>query len=478
MQRERSTNIEYANIEHGLPIPQSDKRILEREVPVPTGQLSAEEALEIAVDAYVYAYPLVIMDVTRAVSTNTVGVNNARLRAPVNQFAHARSFPDATFTDGVRPNADTLYSTLWFDVSREPLIITVLDSGGRYYLLPMLDLWTDVFASPGKRTTGTGPQRFAIVGPQWSGKLPAGVDLVRAPTSSGWLSVRIQTNGPSDYEAVRAFQSRLCATPLSVFGTTYTPPPGRTSPISEASPVEQVDAMDASTFFGRFAALTGDNPPHANDHPLVQRVRRLGIPPGGRFVLERLARTSADALEQATTIAREKILAYAQRASRRVNGWSMSGNPIGTYGTDYLKRALIARMGLGANTVEDAIYPSAFAMADGTPFESAGRYELRFASSELPPAHAFWSLTMYNDRQLFAANPIGRYAIGDRDPLQFGPDGTLTLYIQRVSPGTERETNWLPTPQTGGFSMNLRIYWPEARALDGRWAPPPVKRIG
>src|SRR5687768_8261208 len=138
MERER-----HIKIERGSPIPRSDERIFEREVPVPMGQLSAEEALEIAVDAYVYAYPLVLMDVTRAVSTNTVTADGARLRAPVNQFAHARSFPDATFTDVVRANADTLYSTLWFDVSREPLIITVLDSGGRYYLLPLLDLWTD-----------------------------------------------------------------------------------------------------------------------------------------------------------------------------------------------------------------------------------------------------------------------------------------------------------------------------------------------
>jgi hypothetical protein len=474
MERERSTNIE-----RGLPIPRSDERRFDREVPLAAGQLSAEEALEIAVDAYVYAYPLVLMDVTRAVSTNTVRVDGARLRAPVNQFAHARAFPDATFTDVVRANADTLYSTLWFDVSKEPLIITVLDSGGRYYLLPLLDLWTDVFASPGKRTTGTGAQRFAIVGPQWSGTLPTGIDTIRAPTSLGWLIGRTQTNGPPDYAAVHAFQSGLRATPLSAFGRPYAPPPGRTSSTTVGTPpVEQVDAMSAAAFFGRFAALTGANPPHSNDYPLLQRVRRLGVVPGGPFVHDRLSRTAVTALDRAIPIARQKIHEYAGRSARRVNGWSMGGNPIGTYGTDYLKRALIARMGLGANTVEDAIYPAALGLADGTPFDSGARYELRFASNELPPARAFWSLAMYNDRQFFAPNPIGRYAIGDRDPLQFGADGSLTLHIQRVSPGTERESNWLPAPPSGAFTMNLRIYWPEARALDGRWAPPPVKRIG
>ena len=200
--------------------------------------------------------------------------------------------------------------------------------------------------------------------------------------------------------------------------------------------------------------------------------------PGRALAMDALGRTAATALEHAIPIARQKIDRYSTRASRRVNGWSMVANPIGTYGTDYLKRAMIARQGLGANTAEDAIYPSASTMPDGTPFDSAGRYELRFAASEIPPARAFWSLTMYNDRQFFAANPLGRYAIGDRDPLHIDADGSLTICIQRTSPGAERESNWLPTPERGGFSMTLRIYWPEARALDGSWAPPPVTRVG
>lgn len=148
---------------------------------------------------------------------------------------------------------------------------------------------------------------------------------------------------------------------------------------------------------------------------------------------------------------------------------------IGTYGTDYYRRALIAYGGLGANVVEDAIYPGAFADGEGQPFDSRKQYVLHFAKGELPPVRAFWSLTLYNDQQAFADNPLDRYAIGDRDPLSFGKDGSLTLYIQRESPGKDKESNWLPAPKSGGFSMNLRLYWPEPSALDGTWKPPAVQ---
>ncbi len=158
------------------------------------------------------------------------------------------------------------------------------------------------------------------------------------------------------------------------------------------------------------------------------------------------------------------------------NGWRTIGNPIGTYGTDYLQRAMIAFAGLGANTVEDATYPLAMTDADGKPFDSAATYVIHFDKERLPPARAFWSLTMYNERQFFAANPIHRFAIGDRDPLKYNADGSLDLVIQR-DPPKSAESNWLPTPAAGNFSMNLRLYLPRPEALDGTWKPPVVRRV-
>ena len=202
-------------------------------------RLTDDELTEIAIEAYFYAYTLVIMDVTRQVGTNCETANGAKMSAPMNQFAHVPVFPDASFTDVVRPNADTLYSTLWFDVTQEPLVIHVPDSGGRYYLLPMLDMWSDVFACPGKRTTGTGEQTIAIVGPRWRGELPKGVGVRRSPTGVGWIIGRTQTNGEADFENVHKFQAGLTAVPLSAWGKDYTPPKGTVDPkISSDPPTE------------------------------------------------------------------------------------------------------------------------------------------------------------------------------------------------------------------------------------------------
>jgi len=160
-----------------------------------------------------------------------------------------------------------------------------------------------------------------------------------------------------------------------------------------------------------------------------------------------------------------------------VNSWGILLPPIGTYGTDYFRRAVIAYGGLGANVIEDAFYPQAYTDEDGNPFISSEKYILHFKKDEIPRVRAFWSLTMYNDKNFFTDNPIDRYAIGDRDELKFNDDGSLTLYIQRESPGKDKEGNWLPAPKSGGFSMSLRLYWPKPEALDGTWKPPAVRRI-
>lgn len=437
--------------------------------------MTDDELAVIALEAYVYAYPLIVVDVTRQVMTNTEVADPANMISPVNQFVHVPAFPDATFTDVVRANADTLYSSLWFDVSEEPLVIHVPNSGGRYYLLPMIDMWTDVFASPGSRTTGNAEQTFAIVGARWKGELPQDMDMIRAPTDVGWMIGRTQTDGKDDYENVHEFQSGITAVPLSAWGKDYTPPKGKVdSEISTDSPTEQVARMDAATFFVRFMELTRDNPPHENDYPILARMKRIGLEPGKPFDFEKAPPKIQAALKKAISIAQERITGGGANAGTAVNNWGMILSPIGTYGTDYYRRALIAFGGLGANVVEDAIYPSAFVDADGKPFDSGKKYVVRFTKDELPPVRAFWSLTMYNDKQAFPDNPIDRYAIGDRDKLKFDDDGSLTIYIQRESPGKDKESNWLPAPKSGGFSMNLRLYWPKPEALDGTWKPAAV----
>ncbi len=438
--------------------------------------ISSQEAQEIARDAYIYAYPLVMSGVTIQVGKNVeepVGTS-----APLNQYGHMRTFPDDTFTIVVRPNADTLYSSLAYDVTKEPLIVSIPDAGDRYYLMPFMDMWSDVFTVPGTRTTGNAAQTFAIVGPNWKGPLPKGVKEYRSPTGIGVLIGRTQTNGKADYEAVRKFQDGMKAVPLSAYGKPYTPPKGRVNPNQDMSvPPDQIDKMDAATFFGMFAELMKDNPPHANDYPILDRMKRIGIVPGKSFKLADAPKEVQDALNAAPAVALKQIKDAWSKAGVEANGWRTNLSVIGTYGTDYLHRAGVAYGGYGANVVDDAVYPTAFADADGKPFSSDNRYVLHFDKDQIPPVRGFWSLTMYNDRQIFARNPINRYAIGDRDNLALNPDGSLDLYIQRESPGKDKESNWLPTPGNGSFTMNLRLYWPKAEVLDGSWVPQPVKRV-
>jgi len=436
----------------------------------------ADEAREIATDAYVYAYPLVLMELTRRKTTN-VAQATTTMAAPLNQFAHLAAFPNAKFTDVVRPNADTLYSSMWFDVTKEPLVISIPDSGGRDYLLPILDMWTEVFTSPGSRTTGNGPQTLALEGPDWSGTIPEGIEFVRSPTGMGWIIGRTNTAGPAEYEAVHRFQRAIRTAPLSAWGKDEVPAPGPVNPEwkSDRPPADQVEEMEAPAFFALFSEVVKANPPHDVVYPIFDRMRRIGIVPGEAFDAARLAPEARQAVSEAKAPAVQRIKASFHGSGQFANGWRTNCTAVGTYGADYAHRAGVAYAGLGANTIEDALYPTALVDADGRPFDSGRRYVIHFDKSEVPPVRGFWSQTMYDERQLFADNPISHYAIGDRDKLTYNPDGSLDLYVQRDSPGTDKEANWLPAPASGPFTMNLRLYWPKPQALDGSWKPPAVR---
>ncbi|HEY5805293.1 MAG TPA: DUF1254 domain-containing protein [Lysobacter sp.] len=435
--------------------------------------------VDLVADAYLFGYPLVLTDVTRAVSSNVADATGPQ-RAPINQFNHKRAFPDYTFTDVVSPNADTLYSVAWLDLSKEPMVLSVPDMGKRFYMMEMMGAWTDVFASPGSRTTGIGKGDFAVVGPGWKGTLPEGLKPIQSPTNLVWLIGRTQTNGKSDYKAVHAIQDKYRLVPLSSWGKPYTAPTGL--PVAadvdmKTPPPEQVASMDAAAFFGRLNRLMQDNPPAAADAPALERFAKLGIAPGKPFDAAALDPAVAAALDEGMKAGREKLLAAAKvPIGRDVNGWTIMPASVANFGTDYNLRAVVALIGLGANLQTDAIYPHAVADSDGQPLSGANRYTMRFEKGQLPPVKAFWSITVYNEKQAFIQNPINRYAIGDRDKLKFDADGSLTLYIQKDSPGKDKESNWLPVPE-GSFNLFMRLYWPEQAIVDGTWKIPPVERV-
>ncbi len=442
------------------------------------GDAKEQAALKAGVEAVVYGLPLVIMDITRAKTTNVAHATG--FAAPVNQIVNMRAFPDASFKDVVRANVDTLYSAAWLDLSREPIVLSVPDTHGRYYLMPMLDAWTNVFASPGKRTTGTKAGHYAITGPGWTGKLPAGVAELKSPTAMVWMIGRTQTNGPSDYAAVHVVQDGFRLAPLSSFGKPYTPPAGKVDPSVDmrTPPVEQLKKMSTATFFNRLAALMKANPPPASEAPVLAKLKAIGVVPGEPFDPSKLDPAVAAGLERSLSVALQQLLAASKVSGAPVNGWRVPPMVLGQYGADYGTRAVVALIGLGANLPQDAVYPSAYIDGAGQPLDGANRYVIHFAKDATPPVHAFWSITMYDPDSFFVANPIDRYAIGSWMPLKKNADGSLDLYVQHESPGKDQESNWLPAP-AGGFNVTMRLYWPTEHArsiIDGSWKPPALTK--
>ena len=438
--------------------------------------INEQEAFEIGVEAYTYFYPLVLMDTTRRQAVN-VEAGKTIGRGPMNAFTHVPTFPPADFRDVVRPNFDTLYSIAWLDLTKEPMVVAVPDTQGRYYLLEMLDMWSDVFACPGKRTTGTGAGQFAIVPPGWQGRLPEGVQRIDAPTPFVWIIGRTQTNGTKDYEAVHKVQAGYTITPLSQFGRAPQPVTATIDPTVDMKtpPMTQVNSMAAGGYFAYAAELLKVNPPHITDQPIVARMRRIGIEPGKSFDLGKADAAVKRGLECVAPKALKAMRAKIPTLAHVVNGWQMNTDTMGVYGTNYLKRAIVALVGLGANLPEDAVYPLNIGDMDGRPLSGANQYVLHFGKNEIPPVNAFWSVTLYDREGFPTANDLKRNAIGDRDALKFNADGSLDLYIQHAPPGAEKESNWLPAP-AGDFTLTMRLYSPKVEMTDGRWAPPAVWR--
>ena len=232
--------------------------------------------------------------------------------------------------------------------------------------------------------------------------------------------------------------------------------------------------MNAEQYFSYAAELMKTNAHHVTDWSQVARLSRLGIVPGQSFDYKIASKLVQEALDRSTKEGLELMKAKVPTLSRVTNGWQMNTDTMGVYGNSYLKRAIVAMVGLCANQFEDAIYPLAIADKNGPSLRGGEKYTLRFTKDQLPPVGAFWSVTMHDGDGFQVANPLNRFALGDRHALKYGKDGSLEVYIQPESPGADKETNWLPSPMTGGIGLTMRLYAPKADALDGRWNPPAV----
>ena len=439
--------------------------------------VSEAEARAIGADAYAYFYPLITMDLTRLQFTNAEPGKDP-LKGPMNTFVNIPEYPTADLRIVVRPNFDTLYSSAWLDLTKEPVVVSAPDTGGRYYLLPMLDMWTDVFASPGWRTTGTGAANYLITPPGWTGQVPPEFTRIPAPTPYVWIIGRTKTDGPADYDAVHKIQAGFKVTPLSQWGKEAQPVAVKIDPAVDMKtpPKEQVDTMPAGKFFAYAAQLLKLHPPHITDQPIIARLKRIGFEAGQSFDLDKADPAVKKALESAPADGQALMAWKIPTLARVANGWSMNTDTMGVYGNYYLKRAIIAQAGLGANLPEDAIYPLNLGDVEGKPLDGAQAYSIHFDKAVIPPVDAFWSITLYDNDGFQVGNPLNRFAVSSWMPFKYNADGSLDLYFQTESPGADKEANWLPAPK-GPFNLTMRLYAPKSEALTGKWNPPPVTRV-
>jgi hypothetical protein len=417
------------------------------------------------------------MEITRLQSTN-VAPGKEFGKGPMNMFVSVPEYPPADLKVVVRVNFDTLYSIAWLDLTKEPMIVSAPDTNGRFYLLPMLDMWTDVFASPGWRTTGTQAASFLVTPPAWTGTVPDGMAQIKAPTPYVWIIGRTKTDGPPDYDAVHKIQAGYKVTPLSRLGKPAEPVAFKIAPSVDMKtpPKVQVDTMPAGKYFTFAAELLKANPPHLTDEPIIARMKRIGIEPGKSLDFTKLDPAVQKALASAPGDAQKLMKWKVPTLARVVNYWSMNTDTMGVYGNYYLKRAIVAQLGLGANVPEDAIYPLNLGDETGKPLDGANKYTIHFDKTTLPPAEAFWSITLYDTEGFQVANALNRFAVSSWMPFNYNADGSLDLYFQNESLGANKEANWLPAPK-GAFNLTMRLYAPKSDALTGKWNPPPVIKV-
>ena len=441
--------------------------------------LTDDQIVEIATQAYVYGYPLVLIDFTKQVLTNVEEPTDNGY-APVNQLSNYRSFPDHNFTTVVKPNVDTYYSSAWFDLLAEPMVLSVPETD-RYYLLPLLDSYSNVFACPGPRTTGTKAQNFLLAGPNYEGVTPEGMTLIQSPTNTVWMIGRTKVLNTEDGATiVRKIQDGFKIIPLSSFGKEYNSPKGVVSEeAKKIIPARNTDELPIDKYFNMMADLMKLNPPTEADKEIVEAMASIGIVPGESFSMEALSEELKGKLNMIPANAQKSFdeTRTAIDPTKFINGWQVATEGIGSYGTDYHFRGYTAYSGLGANLPEDAVYPQIAADKNGDYLMSENSYILHFEKDEIPPVYGFWSLTLYNQKDLLAESTINRYSLGDRDVLNYNKDGSLDIYIQPLSPEKGKEANWLPTPEEGKFNLTLRLYWPKEPVLNRTWNVPPITKV-
>lgn len=430
-------------------------------------------AADVVEEAYIYAYPLVLMDVIREMVTNTEEPTTER--APLNQFFHSRTLATPSIDSLTRPNADTLYSQAYLDLGEEPYLLDK-PAAERYCAIQPYDGYSNNPAILGTGGLGgDGDVTYAFTGPQFNGTLPEGVVPVPMTTDFVWLLARFRCHGPHDTAEAHRLQDAMDLYPLSQYGHPHTYPRGTYSPVSDFVPLDHLRDMDVTTYFQRFNSLAIRNPGSFADEPALARFAEVGVGPGLEFRVEELPEPAQLRAKELPGLMDSPRI-HAIRRAVVVDGWTYLDDAVGRFGTDYTYRARIAHRGF-ANPVEVTAYPSIFADSEGDALTGARSYVLHFPAGQLPPYHAggWWSITAYSDDGRLIPNELDKYTVDDSMPLVSNADGSLDVWISADAPDSTRLSNWLPVcPE--GFGLTMRIYLPFDAVTTHEWTPPPVQR--
>lgn len=423
-------------------------------------------------DAYVYAYPLVLLDLIREMVTNVE--QPGADRAPLNQVFHARDLATPQLTSLTRPNVDTLYSQAYLDLGDEPQLLH-LPATERFCSVQTFDGWSDtpvILGNGGLEADGA--TTYALTGPRFQGTLPDEVVAVPMPTDLVWLLIRVRCVGPDDIAAAHDVQDGIDLRPLSAHHRVWTPPRGVADPASDFIAMERINELSTQEYVDRFNALLVRNPPHPEDAEFVARCGALGIGAGRTFDVTALG---DEARSRAATLPGLVDAAWSAANSRMSmhNGWFFMDQSVSSFGTDYPFRACVAFGGF-ANPVRLTTYPAFAIDENGAPLSGSSGYTLHFPAGELPPHHpqGWWSLTPYTGAGALVENELGRYSMGNGD-LPLAADGSLDIRLSATHPGPELEATWLPIPAEE-FTLVMRIYLPREAVIKHSWLPPrPVR---
>jgi len=439
--------------------------------------ITPAEARGTAKEAYIYGFPMA--DGYRIQNSYFMDRENPAFKAPYNEISSfARVFtPEDTIIQ--TPNSDTPYSFVGLDLRAEPMVLTVPPiEKDRYFSVQLVDLYTFNFNYIGSRATGNGGGSYLIAGPAWKGEIPKGVTkVIRSETELAVALYRTQLFNPGDIDSVKRIQAGYKAQPLSAFLGQLAPTAA--PPIDFFKPLTQEQQRTSLEFFNELNFILSYCPTVPSEEGLMARFAKIGVGAGKTLDLNKLSPDLKQAMQDGIADA------WAAFADLKKNdfdtGKVTSSEAFGTrehLKNNYLYRMAAAVLGIYGNSAQEAMYPVYSVDSNGKPLDGAHHYTVHLANGQLPPVNAFWSLTMYKlPSSLLVANPINRYLLNSPMLPQFkrDADGGVTFYIQAESPGADKEANWLPAPK-GPFVAFMRLYWPEAAALTGKWKPPPMQK--